>query len=447
MKISLPYKFTPRPFQKEFFQEVYDFSDTKPVMKKKRWVIVRPRRHWKDKSIFNMIVIPELLNKVWLYYYIFPEYWQARKAFWENIDNDWFKLLDHIPNELIKNINHSEMKIELINGSILRVVGTDKNIDWVAWSNPQWIIFSERALCNPVVWDYMRPMLIANWWRAFFIYTPRWHNHWYELFETAKKFPDQWALGFKTAKETYKSDWSRVLTDRQLQEELEQWMDENLWWQEYMCSFEWALKWAIYWTQIKQAVEDNRICSIWYEQAIPVWTFWDLGISDTTVIWFVQFYGKEIRIIDHHEMSQQGFEYFVDILNKKNYNYQWHYLPHDWKVKELWTWLSRVEMLEKLWLKNVNTIPITSIESWIDLTRRNFKNMWFDKDKCSRWIDAIKSYVYEYDDKNKIWSRTPKHDWASHSADALRYMWVMYEQLTKQNRPQKVITVDYSKYL
>lgn len=73
--------------------------------------------------------------------------------------------------------------------------------------------------------------------------------------------------------------------------------------------------------------------------------------------------------------------------------------------------------------------------------------MWFDKDKCSRWIDAIKSYVYEYDDKNKIWSRTPKHDWASHSADALRYMWVMYEQLTKQNRPQKVITVDYSKYL
>lgn len=448
MNIKLPYKFKPRPYQKEFYDEVFDYSTGKPIMIKKRWVIVRPRRHWKDKSIFNMLVIPEMMNRVWLYYYVFPEYWQARKAFWENIDNDWFSLLWHIPKDLIKNINNSEMKIELINWSILRVVGTDKNIDWVVWSNPIWIIFSEWALCNPLIWDYMRPMLMANDWWAFFVYTPRWHNHWYEVFQTANKFKDIRALSYKTAKETFDNDGNRIFTDKQLQEELDQWMDENLYNQEYMCSFEWALKWAIYWDQMKLAEEENRISSLPLEQWLNIYTFWDLWMSDTTVIWFVQFYGKEIRIVDHHEMSWKWFDYFVDILNQKGYVYTWHYLPHDWQIRELSAnWLTRVQVLEKLWLRNVKVVPNVWIDTGISLTRKHFKNMWFDKVKCERGIDAIKSYTYEYDEKNKIRWRNPKHDRSSHSADALRYLGVMYEEITRLRKPQKSIVVDYSRFL
>jgi hypothetical protein len=36
MKIKLPHKFTPRPYQKEFYDTVFDYSTGKPVMKKKR---------------------------------------------------------------------------------------------------------------------------------------------------------------------------------------------------------------------------------------------------------------------------------------------------------------------------------------------------------------------------------------------------------------------------
>jgi len=447
MEITLPYNFTPRPYQKDFFDRVFSIEDWKPKLMKKRWVIVRPRRHWKDKSIFNMLVIPEMLNRIWLYYYVFPEYSQARKSFWENIDNDWFPLLWHVPENLIKNRNNSEMKLELVNGSILRVVWTDKNIDWVVWSNPVWIVFSEWALCNPTVWDYMKPMLMANWWRAYFVYTPRWHNHWYDLLETAKKFWETWVYDLKTAEETIDNDWNRIFSDTDLKRELEEWMDEDLRLQEYFCSFEASLKWAIYSNQIKDAEADNRFCAVKYEPALPVYTFRDLWISDTMSIWFAQFFWKEIRIIDHYEMSWQWLEHYVEKLNSKWYNYWWHFLPHDWNVRELWTWTTRLETLEKLWLKNIKITPNIWVDLWISKTRALFNQMYFDTEKCKRWIEAIKSYIFEYDDKNKIRSRTPKHNRASHSADALRYLAVNYDELTKISRPQKIITTDYKRFL
>lgn len=447
MNIELPYKFTPRPYQRDFFKSIYKVVDWVPILTKKKWVIIRPRRHWKDKSIFNMLVIPEMIKRVWLYYYVFPEYAQARKAFWENIDNDWFALLDHIPQELIKNRNNSEMKIELVNGSILRVVGTDKNIEWLVWSNPVWVVFSERALCNPVVLDRMKPMLVANWWRYYFVYTPRWHNHWYDIYTVACKFPDDWALDTKTSKETFDNDWNRIFSDEQLQEELDQWMDEDFWLQEYFISFEASLKWAVYSEQIKKAEEEQRFTKVPYEPALPVHTFWDLWRNDATAIWFVQFYWKEIRIIDHYEMCFKWLEHFVEILNDKQYKYWVHYLPHDWKVIELGSWLSRVETLKKLWLDKVEVVPVTSIDMWISKTRALFKNMRFDEESCKRWIEAIKSYVYEYSEKNKIRSREPKHDWASHTADALRYLAVQYDITSNKTAPKKVIKVDYNRFL
>lgn len=101
----------------------------------------------------------------------------------------------------------------------------------------------------------------------------------------------------------------------------------------------------------------------------------------------------------------------------------------------------------KLGLKDIKVTPRLPVDQGIDATRRHFKHMRFDGKKCERGINAIKSYVYSFDEKNRIRSRTPKHDRASNSADALRYLAVMYEDITRHKRPQKVITVDYSKFL
>ena len=82
--------------------------------------------------------------------------------------------------------------------------------------------------------------------------------------------------------------------------------------------------------------------------SLPVSTFWDLGMNDTTAIWFVQIHGKEVRVIDHYEMSGEGLEHYVAHIMSKPYRYDKHYLPHDVQVRELSSGQSRYEFLLNL---------------------------------------------------------------------------------------------------
>jgi hypothetical protein len=231
-----------------------------------------------------------------------------------------------------------------------------------------------------------------------------------------------------------------------IDEERNDWMDEDLIQQEYYCSFEAAIKWAYYADQLKQTRNEWRIWSIPYEPNINVDTFWDLWFNDTTVIWFAQIYGKEVRLIDHYEMSWEWLEHYVSILKEKPYKYWTHYLPHDIEVHELQTGSSRRNYLESLGIRNIKTVTKTWIMEWIDATRRMFKHCWFDENKCDKWINALSSYHKEFDDKSNTYRNTPKHDWSSNSADAFRYLGVTYKHLT--DKPEfESIEVDFSSYL
>ena len=55
---------------------------------------------------------------------------------WDNIDNDGFSMLSHVPKELVKNRNDQSMKLELINGSVIQLIGTDRKIDNIVGTNP-----------------------------------------------------------------------------------------------------------------------------------------------------------------------------------------------------------------------------------------------------------------------------------------------------------------------
>lgn len=73
------------------------------------------------------------------------------------------RMLDHIPKELLKSPpNDQQMKLELINGSIIQVVGTDKKIDNLVGTNPVGCIFSEYPISDPRGWDLLRPILKVN---------------------------------------------------------------------------------------------------------------------------------------------------------------------------------------------------------------------------------------------------------------------------------------------
>ena len=217
--INLPYNFTPRPHQ-EAFLEAWDSGI-------KRLIIVWHRRAGKDKACFANLP-KKMFEKKAAYFYLAPTYKQGKKIIWDNIDNDGFKMLSHIPKELIKNKNENEMKIELTNGSYVQVVGTE-NVDNILGSNPFGCIFTEYSIHQENVWNLIRPILIFNGGWAVFNFTPRGTNHAYKLLESVRNNPN-WFTQVLTVDDT------KILSKEDLDEERKQ-MPQDLFEQEYYCKF------------------------------------------------------------------------------------------------------------------------------------------------------------------------------------------------------------------
>lgn len=147
-----------------------------------------------------------------------------------------------------------------------------------------------------------------------------------------------------------------------IEEERRDGMDEDLIQQEYFCSFEASIKGAYYADQLREARTQGRISRVPHEPSLDVYTVWDLGINDTTAIWFFQILGKEVRIIDHYETSGESLEHYVVHLKTKPYKYSKHFLPHDVEVKELQTGNTRKQFLESIGLTGIEVVEKLGIE-------------------------------------------------------------------------------------
>ena len=192
---------------------------------------------------------------------------------------------------------------------------------------------------------------------------------------------------------------------------------------------------AYYSIEMRDANSQGRITAVPYETASPVVTAWDLGIGDTTAIWFAQVIGPETRLIDHYETSGVGLDHYVRVLQEKGYVYGQHILPHDVRVRELGSGKSRLETLNSLGLQNIQIAPQLNVDDGIQASRSLLATCWFDAEKCSHGIEALRAYHREYDDNNMVWKGRPAHDWSSHSADAFRYLAVGYRHTSNWGEP------------
>src|SRR6266850_5695742 len=152
--ITIPYNFQPRPYQLEFFQ----IMDSGCKRYFARWT----RRAGKDLGYWNYM-IKEAFKIVGNYFYVFPEYSQGKKALWEGKTKDEYQYLNYIPPGWIKNKNSNEMKLELQNGSIIRIVGSS-DINALRGSGPRGIVVSEFAYhaAGLGLLDVLTPMLNEN---------------------------------------------------------------------------------------------------------------------------------------------------------------------------------------------------------------------------------------------------------------------------------------------
>ena len=391
------------------------------------------RRSGKDKTDLNFIhsrMYPENGGRIGTYFHLFPTYAQAKKVMWDGIDGNGFKVMNHFPDELVMSRNETELQVTLRNTSIYQLIGTDK-IDSIVGTNPVGCVFSEYALQNPRAYDLLSPILVENGGWAVFNFTPRGHNHAEGLYKMARSNP-AWYCSLFTVDDTRKEDGTPVVSRAQIEAERERLIAQGkseadadtLIQQEYYCSFEGYLEGSYYAEQLRRARGEGRITRVPWRTNEPVFTFWDIGVGDSTAIWFGQRYKHLILFIDYLEDHGKQIGYYAKKLQEMPYTYGGHYWPHDGKNKDFSGAENenRRDTGQRLGIRPINIVPRGNIDDGIDNVRRLFSQCWFDGAKCARGLDALTSYRKQWDEDRKEFRPIPYHDWASHGADAFRTM-------------------------
>jgi phage terminase large subunit len=272
-------------------------------------------------------------KRVGTYWHMLPQQNQARKVIWDGIvyneHGEAVKVLDWaFPKELRKSTHSQEMKITLLNGSVWQLCGSD-NYDALVGSNPVGVVMSEYSVAKPSAWDYIRPILAENDGWALFIYTPRGRNHGAKLYDMACNNPD-WFAQILTADDT------QAISADAVEDERRAGMIEEMIQQEFYCSFEGVMVGSYYGPMISDAQKEGRITRVPHDPIMQVFTSWDLGMADTTAIWFFQLvpHAGEVRVIDYYQSSGEGLAHYAQVLGAKPYTYAEHYAPHDIMVRE-----------------------------------------------------------------------------------------------------------------
>ncbi|HUF81636.1 MAG TPA: terminase family protein, partial [Burkholderiales bacterium] len=330
-----------------------------------------------------------------------------------------------------RKINAGELWIELPdNGARVRLYGAD-NPNRLRGIYLDGAVLDEFGDMDPTVWSQViRPALSDRRGWAVFIGTPKGRNGFHALWAKAQEDRDWFTLSLKASE-------TRLLDDKELADARKV-MSDDEYAQEYECSFEAAVRGAYYGkelTALEQA-DPPQIGPVPHDPRLPVHTAWDLGIADSTVIWFIQTHGRETRVIDVLKGEGVGLDWYAKRLQERDYLWGNHYLPHDAEVRELGTGKSRMEVLHELGIKGI-LCPSIPVEDGIQAARMLLPTCWFDKAKCKDGIEALRMYRRDWDDKRQEFRLRPLHDWTSHYADAFRYFAVGHSDRPAMKAPKR----------
>jgi len=338
--------------------------------------------------------------------YIAPYYAQAKDVAWAYLK----RFTASIPGAVT---NEQELRVDLPGGGRVRLYGAD-NYERLRGIYLDGVIVDEFGDVDPRAWsEVIRPALADRKGWAVFIGTPKGRNHFAEIWNQAQDRPDEWYSLILKASQTGIVDPIELADSRSV-------MSEDQYNQEFECSFDAAVVGSYYGKLIEKAENEGRIGNVQWEPQIPVQTWWDLGIDDSTAIWFAQVLGREIRLIDYYENSGVGLDHYAKVLKDKDYVYGQHMLPHDVQVHELSTGKSRFAFLAGLGIRGT-VVRKHAVEDGINSVRSIIPRCWFDRTKCGRGIEALRQYRQDWDDRLKAFKGRPLHDWSSHAADSFRY--------------------------
>ena len=401
-RIQIPY--APRWFQFETHAALKRFN-----------VLVFHRRAGK-----TVLAINELIRQVTACphenprgHYLAPYYSQVKRIAWMYVK----QFTATIPG---MNYNASELRAIFPSGAEIQLLGGD-NYQAHRGIYSDYAVLDEYAQMHPGTWgEVFRPALSDRKGGAMFIGTPMGHNAFHEKWIQAGEL-DGWYRAMYKVNETGALDREEILSARAE-------MSAEEFQQEYMCSWTAAIKGAYFGKEMEELEAAGRIMEVPHDPELPVYTSWDLGIRDSTVVHFWQIAGREIRMIDCDAYTGTGIPAMVKDLQNKPYTYRGHVAPHDITVRELGTGKSRLDIASGLGLE-FEIAPRLGLQDGIQAVRQMLPRCVIDRSKCADSLEALRQYRTEYNDKLRVFRDTPLHDWTSDYADSIRYFAIGHENI------------------
>lgn len=389
------------------------------------------------KDLFDLqIMIAEALRVVGNYWFLLPETLQVRNSIWEGMTSEGISYLDYFPKGMIRKLDNISMKVYLRNpnnpqerGSIITFLGGDR-YDKRVGAGLKGAVISEHSLQKPNLYDLaIEPMLKETKGWVIFNYTPRGENHATKMYDFLATLPKKYITSRLTIDDT------GLVSAADLQEERARGKPEEIIQQEYYCSREGAIYGSYYGSLLKQYKKDH-VGKFSYDAGYPVHTLWDLGISDTMTIWFIQFIQKDIHVIDYYENTNYALGHYASVLQGKGYLYAMHHLPHDGAKRQLTSDEKAISIEQQL--KNLNIRPIKihpprlDIYGAIQRTRTFFSRCYFNEETTKEGYEALKQYRRDWDESRQIFRNIPLHNWASHAADAFSLLPLIESQVMRK---------------
>lgn len=391
----------------------------------KRWkFVVAHRRAGKSVSMINEIIKRALEHDREYppprYAYVGPSFKQTKDLIW-GYAKHYTAPLSNMPGYDVK---EGDLQIVLPNGAMINLYGGAAAYERMRGLYFDGIVLDEFPMLNPAVFStVVRPCLADYRGWAIVSGTSNGDDHFHELKKRNENDPT-WDFFIIPVTETDALHPDEVV-------EMTKDMSPEEYAREMLCRFDSPIEGAYYGHLMNKAEMAGRICSVPHDPAVPVFTWWDLGIDDAMAIWFMQQVGRELHAIDYLEETGHGLEYYAKAIagalpgteHRREYNYSVHVLPPDVRARELGTGKSRIEVLSALVSAPVTVSPIHRVEDGIEAARTVIPITYFDKDRTEQGRAALRNYHRSAKGK-------PVHNWASHGSDAFRIGAVALNQVT-----------------
>lgn len=418
--MNVPNHFVPRKYQSEFLRNAPNF----------RFIVLEwARRSGKDLTTFAYAVT-RMVQEPMGVIIIYPTKTQGYNSFWNNVEDDGFRTIEHVPKEFIASLysTSDNMSMVLKNGSTLTLVGSSNNPESLRGANTKLYLLPEFVDQPVGVLGIIRPITAVNGGQIIIQSTPKQDGisggTFVKLLEAAEKDPTQYAQ---------RVDATHYMTAKQLEQTRQDYIAEYgndfLFRQEFLLDEGQALATSYYGNLITEARKAGRVGNFPHKPELPVYVSYDLGLSDSTAALFWQYEDKKLNIIDAYETHDIGDTAIIKYIQAKPYNYGWHFLPHDAAKRDDAQAIARIQKWRSAGIINASLLRRESKEDGIRRAIGRLANptTTIHRPTTIEFVRKLAIYKRKFNQFTGDYEG-PEHKSESHYADAFRYCNAAIEQ-------------------